>query len=65
MDIIIWLGIAVIVILVVWYLIKQVPLPGPANQIVEIAIVIIVAAVVIGFLLSFSGDGFKLPRITR
>lgn len=62
MDIIIYLAILVIVILVVWYLLTKITLPEPAGTIIQIAIVVIVAVVVIGFLLQMQGGGFPKLR---
>ncbi len=56
-DIMIYLAILVIVCLVVWFLLAQVKLPEPIGQIVKIAAVVIVAAIVIGVLLNFGGHG--------
>jgi hypothetical protein len=57
LDIMIYLGIFVIVIIVVWWLLQQVTLPEPLGKIITIAIVVIGAVVLIGFLLSFTGVG--------
>lgn len=66
MDILIWFAVLVIVIVVLWYLLSQLPLPEPAGQIIRIALVVIVAVVVIGFLLQFSGSGgFHLPHLAH
>jgi len=48
-------AVLVIVILVLWYLLSQLPLPPPAMKFVEIAIVVLVAIVVIWFLLAIGG----------
>ena len=57
MDILVYLAILIIVILVVWYLLQKINLPEPAGTIIQIAIVVIVAVVVIGLLLQFTGGG--------
>lgn len=63
MDILIYFAIFVIVILLLWWLLQQLPLPEPAGRFIQIAIVVVVAVVVIGFLLSFAGGhGFSVPR---
>lgn len=65
MEFIIYFAIAVIVIVFLWWLLQQIPLPGPANQIITIVIVAVIVVLAIGFLLSFSGGGFHLPHIGR
>ena len=64
MSLLIWFAIIVIVIVVVWWLLQQLPLPGPANQIIQIVIVVIVAVIAIGFLLQYAGTGgLHLPNV--
>ena len=65
MDILIFFAVLVIVICVLWYLLQQLPLPEPAGKFIQIAIVVVVAVVVIGFLMQFGGSGFKFPSIGR
>lgn len=55
-------AVLVIVIVVVWYLLQQLPLPEPAQRIIQIALVVVVAVVVIGYLLQFSGGHASLFR---
>lgn len=57
MSILVTFAIFVIIIVVLWYLLSQLPLPEPAGRIIQIALVVIVAVVVIGFLLQFAGSG--------
>ncbi len=57
MDIIIWFAVLVIIVVLLWWLLQQLPLPEPAGKFIQIAIVVVVAVVVIGFLLSLSGHG--------
>ena len=52
----------VIVVIVLWWLLQKLPLPEPAGTIIQIAIVVIVAVVVIGYLLN-AGGSFKLPAM--
>lgn len=59
-DILVWLAIIVIVCLVLWFLLSKLALPEPAGTIVQIAIVILVAVVVIGFLLNVGGHANML-----
>lgn len=65
MDIIIWFAVLVIVVVLLWWLLQQLPLPEPAGKFIQIAIVVVVAVIVIGFLLSFASGGFRLPHFTR
>jgi uncharacterized protein YhhL (DUF1145 family) len=60
MDILIGFAVLVIVVVFLWWLLQQLPLPGPANQIIQIAIVAVVVVVVIGLLLQYSGG--SLPK---
>lgn len=62
MDILIWFAILVIIVIVLWFLLNQFPLPEPAGRIVTIAIVVVVAVIAIGFLLQFAGGG-HWPRL--
>lgn len=62
-TLLIWLAIIVIVILVVWFLLSKISLPEPAGTIIQIAIVVFVAIVVIGFLLQAGSGGLHLPRL--
>lgn len=63
-DIMIYVAIVVIVCLVVWFILSKINLPGPSGTIIEIAVVVIVACIVIGALLAFGGHGHMLwlPR---
>lgn len=51
----VYFAIFVIAVVLIWYLLQQLPLPEPAGRIIQIAIVVVVAVVVIGFLLQFAG----------
>lgn len=63
-DLMIYAAIVVIVVLVVWYLLSKVNLPGPAGTAIEITVVVIVACVCIAALLAFGGHSqlLWLPR---
>lgn len=63
-DILVYLAIAIIVFIVVWWLLQQLSLPEPLQRIVTIALVVIGAVVVITLLLHFTGVGPPL-RLTR
>ena len=63
MSLLITFAIFVIIIVVLWYLLSQLPLPEPAGKIIQIAIVVIVAVVVIGFLMQYAGSGGHLGML--
>ena len=63
MDILIYFAVLVIIVVFLWWLLSQLPLPEPAGKFIQIAIVAVVAIVVIGFLLQFGPGGFKLPQL--
>ncbi len=63
MGILVTFAIFVIVIVVLWYLLQQLPLPEPAGRIIQIAIVVIVAVFVIGVLLQYSGGAAHFPML--
>lgn len=50
------LAILAIVIIVVWFILNQLPIPEPARNIVTIVLVVVVAVVAIGILLNLSGN---------
>lgn len=60
MSLVIYLGIIVILIVVVWFLLTQINLPEPIGKIVMIVIVIFVAVIAIGLLLQLGGHGTGL-----
>ena len=62
-EMLVWLAVLVIVVLVVWYLLQQMGLPEPAQRIITIALVVVVAVIVIGMLLQFAGMGGGFPRL--
>lgn len=61
-EFLITFAVAVIVLCVIWYLLKQLPLPPEAAKFLHIAMVVVVAIVVIWLLLSISGHA-TLPRL--
>jgi len=65
LQLIVYFAILVIVIVFLWWLLQQLPLPEPAGKFIQIAIVAIVAVVVIGFLLQFAdgGGSLRLPQL--
>jgi hypothetical protein len=62
-ELLVWLAVLVIVVLVVWYLLQQMGLPEPAQRIITIVLVVIVAVIAIGILLQFAGIGGGFPRL--
>jgi heme A synthase len=54
------LAVVAIVISLVYWILSQIPLPDPVRKIVNIAIVVIAALVVIGLLLSLGGADIKI-----
>ena len=56
-DILIYLAVFVIVAIVIWYVLSQLPLPEPLNRIVMIVVVVIGAIILIMILLSITGHG--------
>ena len=56
-DLLVYLAILVIVVIVAWYVLSQVPLPDPLNKILMIVLVVIGAIILIGLLLNFTGHG--------
>lgn len=54
-QLLVLVGVAVIVICVVWWLMSQVPLDNMARKVITIAVVVVVALVCIWFLLSLGG----------
>ena len=63
-DLVVWLAVLVILCLVAWFLLQQVPLPEPARRIVTIVLVVVVALVAIVVLLNLTGVG-GLPMRLR
>lgn len=62
-TLLIYFAIACIVVILVFWLLSQVPIPEPARKFVTIGLVVVVAIVVIYFLLQLAGvDGLPLRR---
>lgn len=62
-EMLVYLAVLVIVILVAWYLLQQMALPEPANKIITIVLVVVVAIIAIGILLQLTGIGPGFPRL--
>jgi heme A synthase len=56
-DLVVYIAVAVILFVLVYWLLKQFPLPPPLGQIVNIVLVVIAVLVIIGILLSVTGHG--------
>jgi heme A synthase len=54
------LAVVAIVISLVYWILSQIPLPDPVRKIVNIAIVVIAALIVIGVLLNLTGVDVRL-----
>lgn len=59
-ELLVYLAIVVIIVLVVYYLLSQLSLPEPIGKIINIALVVIVAIVLIGILLNLGGANIPL-----
>jgi hypothetical protein len=62
-SLLIYLTIFVILAILIWWILQQVPLPEPLGKIVMIVFVVIGVIVLISLLLSVGGDGLSLPRL--
>lgn len=56
-DILVYLAIFVIVAIVIWYLLSQLPLPEPLNKIILIVVVVVGTVILIALLLGLTGHG--------
>jgi hypothetical protein len=56
-DLLVYLAIIVIVVVLIWWLLGQLALPEPIGKIVQIALVVVVAVVIVGLLLHLTGVG--------
>ncbi len=56
-DLIVYLAVFVIVVVLIWWLLQQIPLPEPIGKIVTIVLVVVAAVVLIGLLLNLAGHG--------
>ncbi len=56
-DLLVYLAIIVILAIVIWWVLSQVPLPAPLKQILMIVVVVIGAIILVGILLNFTGHG--------
>ncbi len=56
-DVLVYLAILAIVVILMWWLLAQVPLPEPARKIITIVLVVVVAVIAITLLLNLAGHG--------
>lgn len=63
-DLIVYLAVFVIVAVLIWWILQQLPLPEPIGKIVLIVFVVVAAVVLITILLRLTGQGglLVLPR---
>lgn len=56
-ELLVWLAVIVIVAIVAWWLINQIGLPEPAQKIITIVFVVVLAVLLISVLLGLTGVG--------
>lgn len=56
-ELLVWVAVLAIVIILIWWILTQLPLPDPARKIISIVLVVVVAIIAIGLLLNFAGMG--------
>lgn len=56
-DLLIYLAVFVILAVVIWWVLSQLPLPEPLGKILTIVVVVIGAIILIAVLLRFAGIG--------
>lgn len=56
-DLIVYLAVLVIVFILIWWILSQLPLPEPIGRIVQIVLVVVAAIILISLLLNLSGHG--------
>jgi len=61
-DLVVTLAILAIVCILIFWLLRQVPLPEPIGRIVTIVMAVVVCLIVIGMLLSLTGTSIG-PRL--
>lgn len=59
-DLLVYLAVFVIVVVLIWWLLSQLPLPEPIGRIITIVLVVIAALILISLLLQFAGGSFPL-----
>lgn len=62
-DILVYVAILAIVLVLVFWVLQQIPLPEPLNKIVMIIIVVVAAIVLISILMSLTGHRIALPKV--
>jgi hypothetical protein len=56
-DLLVYHAVLVIVMVLIWWLLSQLPLPEPIGKIVQIILVVIAAVVLVSLLLQLTGHG--------
>ena len=56
-ELLVWVAVLAIVIILIWWILTQLPLPDPARKIITIVLVVVVAIIAIGLLMNLAGMG--------
>lgn len=59
-DLLVYLAVFVIIAILIWWVLSQIPLPEPLGKILIIVVVVIGAIILINILLNFAGHGVPL-----
>lgn len=59
-DMLVYLTVFVILAIVIWWVLSQLPLPESLRKILIIVVVVIGAIILINILLNFTGHGFPM-----
>ncbi len=59
-DMLIYLAVFVILAIVIWWVLSQLPLPDPLRTVLVIVVVVIGAVILINILLNFAGHGVPM-----
>lgn len=60
-DLLVYLAVFVILAILIWWILSQLPLPEPLGKILTIVVVVIGAIILIALLLRFAGLGTGIP----
>ena len=56
-ELLVWVAVLAIVVILIWWILTQLPLPDPARKIITIVLVVVVAIIAIGLLMNLAGMG--------
>ena len=56
-EMLVWVAVLAIVVILIWWILSQLPLPDPARKIITIVLVVVVAIIAIGLLMNLAGMG--------